>query len=118
MLAAQDKVAAAEARLWEVRERLLGPACVLSIPDLNAGPDVRRGFRRRSERLSREFVSHLAPKNATLRPELAKLRRRGCPDQGGLGGGEGDRTLYLLHAMQALYQLSYAPEGADSVPEA
>ncbi len=25
------------------------------------------------------------------------------------GGGEGDRTLYLLHAMQALYQLSYAP---------
>ena len=27
------------------------------------------------------------------------------------GGGDGDRTHYLLHAMQALYQLSYAPVG-------
>ena len=27
-------------------------------------------------------------------------------------GGDGDRTHYLLHAMQALYQLSYAPEGS------
>ena len=27
------------------------------------------------------------------------------------GGGDRDRTGYLLHAMQALYQLSYAPEG-------
>src|SRR5450755_2826552 len=26
-------------------------------------------------------------------------------------GGDGDRTHYLLHAMQALYQLSYAPVG-------
>src|SRR5207245_1326387 len=26
-------------------------------------------------------------------------------------GGDGDRTHYLLHAMQALYQLSYAPIG-------
>ena len=33
-----------------------------------------------------------------------------------LGGGEGDRTLYLLHAMQALYQLSYAPDGAFTLP--
>jgi hypothetical protein len=28
-----------------------------------------------------------------------------------LRGGDGDRTHYLLHAMQALYQLSYAPVG-------
>jgi hypothetical protein len=27
------------------------------------------------------------------------------------GGGDGDRTHYLLHSMQALYQLSYAPVG-------
>jgi hypothetical protein len=26
-----------------------------------------------------------------------------------LGGAEGDRTLYLLHAMQALSQMSYGP---------
>ena len=31
------------------------------------------------------------------------------------GGGDGDRTHYLLHAMQALYQLSYAPEGIAHV---
>ncbi len=29
-------------------------------------------------------------------------------------GGDGDRTHYLLHAMQALYQLSYAPVGKPS----
>src|SRR5712691_1988391 len=28
-----------------------------------------------------------------------------------ISGGDGDRTHYLLHAMQALYQLSYAPKG-------
>ena len=33
-----------------------------------------------------------------------------------IGGGEGDRTHYLLHAMQALYQLSYAPEGTLTLP--
>ncbi len=33
-----------------------------------------------------------------------------------IGGGEGDRTLYLLHAMQALYQLSYAPNGGFTLP--
>jgi hypothetical protein len=26
-----------------------------------------------------------------------------------LGGSEGDRTLYLLHAMEALSQMSYRP---------
>ena len=26
-----------------------------------------------------------------------------------LGGAEGNRTLYLLHAMQALSQMSYSP---------
>jgi len=29
-----------------------------------------------------------------------------------LGGAKGIRTLDLLHAMQALYQLSYSPEAA------
>src|SRR5437879_1332807 len=32
------------------------------------------------------------------------------------GGGDGDRTHYLLHAMQALYQLSYAPIGGFTLP--
>ena len=32
------------------------------------------------------------------------------------GGGDGDRTHYLLHAMQALYQLSYAPNGGRTLP--
>ena len=32
------------------------------------------------------------------------------------GGGDGDRTHYLLHAMQALYQLSYAPIGEFTLP--
>ena len=27
------------------------------------------------------------------------------------GGAEGSRTLYLLHAMQALSQMSYGPGG-------
>ena len=31
------------------------------------------------------------------------------------GGGDGDRTHYLLHAMQALYQLSYAPVAAPTL---
>ncbi len=30
------------------------------------------------------------------------------------GGGERDRTVYLLHAMQALYQLSYTPIPEDA----
>ena len=33
-----------------------------------------------------------------------------------IGGGDGDRTHYLLHAMQALYQLSYAPIGGVTLP--
>ena len=37
-----------------------------------------------------------------------RRRRRGVTRR---GGGDGDRTHYLLHAMQALYQLSYAPVG-------
>src|SRR5947209_4263723 len=31
------------------------------------------------------------------------------------GGGDGDRTHYLLHAMQALYQLSYAPVAGKTI---
>src|SRR5262245_40531502 len=31
-------------------------------------------------------------------------------------GGDGNRTHYLLHAMQALYQLSYAPDGEFTLP--
>ena len=34
----------------------------------------------------------------------------------GTCGGDGDRTHYLLHAMQALYQLSYAPDGGFTLP--
>ena len=33
-----------------------------------------------------------------------------------MSGGDGDRTHYLLHAMQALYQLSYAPIGGITLP--
>ncbi len=32
-----------------------------------------------------------------------------------ISGGDGDRTHYLLHAMQALYQLSYAPKGKPTI---
>ena len=38
---------------------------------------------------------------------VAELRPK---SPGQTGGGDRDRTGYLLHAMQALYQLSYAPE--------
>ena len=41
-------------------------------------------------------------------PEAYESSRGGEP---GISGGDGDRTHYLLHAMQALYQLSYAPVG-------
>ncbi len=34
-----------------------------------------------------------------------------CRSSNRPSGGDGDRTHYLLHAMQALYQLSYAPVG-------
>ncbi len=33
------------------------------------------------------------------------------------GGDEGDRTPYLLHAMQALSQVSYTPIGFAVVPD-
>jgi hypothetical protein len=34
-----------------------------------------------------------------------------------VGGGKRDRTADLLHAMQALSQLSYTPDKSDSPPE-
>ena len=49
---------------------------------------------------------------------MACVARAGAqrPSERKRSGGEGDRTLYLLHAMQALYQLSYAPVGAATLP--
>ena len=61
------------------------------------------GARDRQHRDCREVGDPIVPLTNSYR--AGDLRHHAISS-----GGEGDRTLYLLHAMQALYQLSYAPE--------
>jgi hypothetical protein len=57
----------------------------------------------------------MAPKMAPQvpGPDPGRLPGRTNP-QVRTGGGEGNRTHDLLHAMQALYQLSYAPRRPEN----
>ena len=101
-------------------------------------PSCARGCRRPSRR-PRSGVSARSPRRAASRcssrpgsrrtspvrrssPTVGSSTRRpgrpsgagradGNPEMIRLGGADGTRTHDLLHAMQALYQLSYAPEG-------
>ena len=67
------------------------------------------GARDRQDRDCREVGDPIVPLT-NLRTAAGDLRHHATSS-----GGEGDRTLYLLHAMQALYQLSYAPEGTPTL---
>src|SRR5258706_9936983 len=77
--------------------------------------------RRSSSRASRAPTGRRLPRPASRRaPPSADGVRVERPavdvEQTTMSGGDGDRTHYLLHAMQALYQLSYAPIGPLTLP--
>ena len=75
-----------------------------SFDEIRLRPDTRRATRRASRSAATRGVGE--ERAAFL------VRGPGCLRS----GGDGDRTHYLLHAMQALYQLSYAPEGLFTIP--
>src|SRR4029079_16223094 len=62
---------------------------------------------------SRPSAREVAPDRGATTGEL---RRYQCRAEIGNGGAEGNRTLDLLNAIQALSQLSYGPTRPGSVP--
>ena len=82
----------------------------LGSPPKRSFGGVRSGARAALERnLRRGDAAHVSCVARRRRARAAHL-------SGQESGGDGDRTHYLLHAMQALYQLSYAPDGGRTIP--